>query len=184
MSGCDYKQKRFTTSGHCGNAGNDKQLGEGTAPLLASSARSQIYNITLYIRRPAVVLFFSFLPFVPLLFSPLSPLIGSLSLRWLRVRNATQWWLGIGPRGDRQSQQQSREKMGKRERPGKKENEGAEKKESYDRRALNKRIISLVALLIYLCSCILYFLKTVISMQQEARKTWLFIKNLRKKKII
>lgn len=105
--------------------------------LLAPSARSQIYNITLYIRRPAVVL--SLIPSIcpsPLL-PPSLPSDPSLP-PWLGVRNATQWWPGIGPRGDRQSQQQSRKKMRRKRGLKRKKNESREKRVGMDERCMKE----------------------------------------------
>lgn len=98
------------TSGHNRKAGKQQTVWKrscSSPPQRGCNGVEPTYNITLYIRRVAMVL--SLIPSIcP---SPLLPPPIPLSSPWLGVRNATQWWLGIGPRGDRQSQQQSRKKM-------------------------------------------------------------------------
>lgn len=63
---------------------------------LAPTARSQIYNITLYKETRCGSFSHSFHPS----FSSPPPLLRSRSSRLLTLRNATHWWLGIGPQGD------------------------------------------------------------------------------------
>lgn len=96
--------------------------------------------------------------------SPLLPflLLRSLSSRWLGVRNATQWWPGTGPRGDRRSQQQSREKRGRGKEAG--EEEGRKEQSGWTRTftvevislgRTSQRRVAVVHLLTYFSLCML-----------------------------
>ena len=129
------EKEGFTTSGHSRKAGKQQTIWKRSCSLPAKRGHSGAeltYNIKLYIRRPAMVL--SLIPSIcpSSLLPPPIPLFS----HWLGVRNATQWWLGTRPRGDRQSQQQSRKKMRRKgERTERQKAWGRmkeQRKESYD----------------------------------------------------
>lgn len=78
---------------------------------LVPTARSQIYNITLYKETRCGSFSHSF----HLSFFSSPPLLRSLSSRLLTLRNATHWWLGIGPQGDEKEEKEKGRKEQKNE---------------------------------------------------------------------